>query len=298
MDLVARSERVDGERLHANRRRAARIITPMATTGSTKRSTRRTKASRTARAAAPALAPIEAPRVDVVDAARGFAVAMMIAYHFCFDLTWFRWTDWAMLADARWIAWRSAIVASFLFVAGLSLALRDEREGRGGTTGRGRWLDRAFVRRWLQIALAAALVTAGSAALFPQTFIYFGVLHFVAVAIVLCRRAPRLRGWAVVVGVAVIAIGLGWSDAAFNPRVVDWIGFATEKPLTEDYVPIFPWLGVVLIGCGVGAWWARTGFRLPAAAQATWDALPRALRGACSRRWGAGASRSICCINR
>ncbi len=212
-----------------------------------------------------------ATRVDVVDAARGFAVAMMITYHFCFDLTYFGWTDWAMLVDGRWIAWRSTVVTSFLFVAGVSLALRDARNQTQ------RFLDRSFVKRWLQIAVAAALVTAGSAALFPQSFIYFGVLHFVAVAIVACRRAPRLGLWAVPLGCAAIAIGLGWSDASFNPRFFDWIGFATEKPQTEDYVPLFPWLGVVLIGCGVGAFWARAGFRLSPAPLAAWSAVPRPL---------------------
>ncbi len=213
-----------------------------------------------------------AERVDAVDAARGFAVAMMIAYHFCFDLTYYRWADWDLLVDTRWIAWRSTIVTSFLFVAGVSLALRDARERPDGR----RTLDRAFVRRWLQIAFAAGLVTAGSAALFPQSFIYFGVLHFVAVAVLLCRRAPRLGGWSVLLGVAVIAVGLGWSDRAFNPRVVDWIGFATEKPQTEDYVPLFPWLGVVLIGCGAGAVWIRRGCRVATPFQVTGNALPRA----------------------
>ena len=200
---------------------------------------------------------------------------MMIAYHFCFDLTFYRWTDWAMLDDVRWIAWRSAIVTSFLFVAGVSLALRDDRERLRGTSA---WFDRAFLRRWAQIAGAALLVTAGSALLFPASFIYFGVLHFVAVAICVCRRAPRLGGWAIALGGVAIALGVSIADPMFDPRWIDWIGFAAHKPITEDYVPLFPWLGVVLVGCGVGALWGRRGFALAPPLATGWEAVPRAIR--------------------
>ena len=208
------------------------------------------------RAPTPPVAAAAMPRVAAVDAARGVAIVAMIAYHFCFDLTWYRWADWPMLDDPRWIAWRSAIVASFVFLVGVSLALRDERDRRTGQTG---WLDRSFLRRWAQVAGAAALVTAGSSMLFPESFIYFGVLHFVAVAVWLCRRAPRLGGRAIALGAGVVALGLTVSSPAFDPRWIDWIGFAATKPITEDYVPLFPWLGVVLIGCGVGAVAIRRG---------------------------------------
>jgi uncharacterized membrane protein len=247
-------------------------------------SRRNTVRSRPGPSASSAALPLPGTtRVDVVDAARGFAVAMMIAYHFCFDLTFYGWAHWPMLDDARWIAWRSTIVGCFVFMVGVSLALRDARERERGAG----WFDRGFVRRWAQIAGAALLVTAGSAALFPKTFIYFGVLHFVAVALWLCRRAPRLGGWAIAAGCVVTVIGLLVSSPAFDPKAIDWIGFAAEKPLTEDYVPLFPWLGVVMVGCGVGALWGRRGFRLSPAAAAAWTAVPAGLRrlAAAMGRW-------------
>ncbi len=215
------------------------------------------------------------PRIDLVDVLRGLAIATMIAYHVCFDLTYVGWAHWAMLDDRGWIAWRSSIVASFLFVVGVSLALRDDRERRRGTT---RWLDRSFLRRWAEIAGAAVLVTAGSALLFPATFIYFGVLHFVAVALWLCRRAPRRPGLALVLAAAALAIGLWYANPVFDPRTIDWIGFATRKPPTEDYVPLFPWLGVVLAGCAAGGLWARHGFRLSTTARSIERAVPSRLR--------------------
>ncbi|MGI9026725.1 MAG: heparan-alpha-glucosaminide N-acetyltransferase [Burkholderiaceae bacterium] len=229
-----------------------------------------------------------APRLDIVDTARGVAIAMMIAYHFCFDLTYFGWTRWAMLDDPRWVAWRASIVASFLFLVGISLALREARDrARVPAMPHGRDANRAFIKRWAQVAAGALLVSIGSALLFPDTFIYFGVLHFVAVALWVCRRAPRLGGSAIALGLVAITLGTLIHEPAFDPRLINWIGFAEQKPITEDYVPLFPWLGVVLIGCGVGALWTRHKCRLAPFVSHAWQGTPRGLRKllATSGRW-------------
>jgi len=228
-----------------------------------------------ARATPEAAMPPDPGRIALVDAARGFAITVMIAYHFCFDLTYHGWAGWRMLDDVGWIAWRDAIVTSFVFLVGVSLALR---EARGRDVA---WFDRAFLRRWLQIAAAALLVTAGSMALFPDRYIYFGVLHFVAVALWLCRRASRRPAVALVLGIAILVIGNVVADPAFDPRAIDWIGFAATKPPTEDYVPLFPWLGVTLLGCAVGGLWTRRDLRLWSAVATGWNALPSPL----TRTW-------------
>ena len=230
--------------------------------------------SRSARRVHGVNTPSTVARLDIVDAARGFAIMVMIAYHFCFDLTYFGWTGWRMLDDAGWIAWRDAIVTTFVFLVGVSLALRDDRERRIGAG----WFARAFVLRWLQIAGAATLVTAGSFLLFPDRFIYFGVLHFVAVALWLCRRAPRWPLTAFAIGVVALIVGNAIGVAAFDARVFDWIGFASIKPPTEDYVPLCPWIGVTLIGCALGGVWTRRGTRLAPGIERRWHALPVAGR--------------------
>ncbi len=83
------------------------------------------------------------------------------------------------------------------------------------------------------------------------------------------------------------AAGLSFASPAFDPRAVDWIGFAASKPPTEDYVPLFPWLGVVLAGCAAGGAWARRGWRLSPAADAIGRAVPAPVRRllATAGRW-------------
>ena len=38
-----------------------------------------------------------------------------------------------------------------------------------------------------------------------------------------------------------------WAAAApwFDGRALNWLGLVARKPWTEDYVPVFPWLGVM-----------------------------------------------------
>jgi uncharacterized membrane protein len=40
----------------------------------------------------------------------------------------------------------------------------------------------------------------------------------------------------------------------FNQKGLNWLGLITKKPVTEDYVPLVPWLGVLLWGFAAGTW--------------------------------------------
>jgi len=40
----------------------------------------------------------------------------------------------------------------------------------------------------------------------------------------------------------------------FDSRATNWIGLVTRKPVTEDYVPLLPWIGIVWWGLAAGQW--------------------------------------------
>ena len=45
----------------------------------------------------------------------------------------------------------------------------------------------------------------------------------------------------------------------FDSRATNWIGLVTELPFTEDWVPVLPWLGVVLWGLAAGQFLLQPG---------------------------------------
>lgn len=208
------------------------------------------------------------PRLPVVDLARGLAIAQMIVYHFIYDLTYFGWLHFDMTSEPEWIAWRNAIVSQFLLVSGVGVGLGDAA-GRSGAR---------FWRRWVQVAAAAALVSIGSAWMFGPRLIWFGILHFIAVALLLARPLPALGPWNLAIGAALLAVGLSVHDPRFDPAWTSWIGLVAHKPPTEDYVPLLPWFGVVAIGVGAAELWRRRGFALPASLQRLGSSPARALR--------------------
>lgn len=190
-------------------------------------------------------------RLAWVDALRGFALVWMTVFHFCFDLTQHGILQANFYESPFWTLQRSAIVTIFLVCAGLGQVLAHE-EGVA-------WPR--FWRRWAQIAGCALLVSAASWFMFPQSYIYFGILHGMAVMLLIARLWAAWPWWALAVaGLAVWGLHDGvpllhqqWPLLDFlNGRAWNWLGLISHKPVTEDYVPLVPWMGTLWLAMALG----------------------------------------------
>jgi len=200
-------------------------------------------------------------RFDRLDALRGAAIVWMALFHFCFDLAYFGLWKQNFYVDPVWTVQRTCIVSLFLFCAGLGQATALHlHQG---------WPR--FWRRWAQVAGCAVLVSIGSALMFPHSWISFGVLHGIAVMLVVMRLAAPLGAWLWALGALAIALPQIAHHAFFDSRWTNWVGLVTHKPITEDYVPLLPWLGAMAFGVAAGQWLLRL---RPAVLSAS---LPRAL---------------------
>jgi uncharacterized membrane protein len=190
---------------------------------------------------------VRSVRFDRLDVLRAVAIVWMAVFHLSFDLNHFRIIRQNFYTDPFWTWQRTAIVTLFLLCAGIGQAVAID-QGQG-------W--RRFWRRWSQVAACAALVSLGSYLMFPNSWISFGVLHGIAVMLIMLRLTARWGAWLWLLGLLALLLPHFVAHPWFDTRLTNWVGLVTRKPVTEDYVPILPWLGVMWWGCAAGQWVLR-----------------------------------------
>ncbi len=178
-------------------------------------------------------------RIDLVDVARGAALVAMAVYHFTWDLDFHGYVPRGTATEGGWRLFARGIASSFLFLVGVGLVLAHA----GGI----RW--RAFARRVAQVAAGAVAITAVTAIVTPGSFVFFGILHQITVAslvgLLFLRLPPIVSAFC---GAAMVAMPAFVQTTLTEPRWLAWIGLAVREPVTNDYVPVFPWTGIVLLG--------------------------------------------------
>jgi uncharacterized membrane protein len=162
----------------------------------------------------------------------------MAVFHFSFDLSHAGLISANFYEDPLWTTQRTLILSLFLVCAGAGQAVAAHQ---GQIWAR-------FWRRWAHVFACAMLVSAGSYLMFPHSFIYFGVLHGMAAMLIVARLTAAWGQWLWLLGLLALLAPQLLGHPDFNPPLWNWTGLITQKPITQDYVPILPWMGVM--------WWA------------------------------------------
>ena len=178
-------------------------------------------------------------RIELIDLLRGLALIAMTLFHFGWDLEMFGFADPGFASQPAMVWFARCIASSFLVLVGYSLVLAH--------TPKIRWP--VFWKRMAMVAGAALLITIATFFATPGVFIFFGILHHIALASLfglLFLRAPAwLTGLATL---AVLAIFANGRTDFFDAPIWWWTGLNATLPRSTDYVPIFPFFAAVLAG--------------------------------------------------
>lgn len=180
-------------------------------------------------------------RVSWLDSSRGLAIILMVIFHLCYDLSTFHFVDFDF-SGAFWRAFRTVIVVLFFGVSGWTMTLKHSQPIQ--------WPR--FLYRFGQVAGGALLISLVTFVMFPQQWVYFGILHFFALSmwVALPFRSRPYLALTVALIIFILDATQPWFHFTllFN-AVQPWLNLPDS---TLDIARFTPWFGVVLLGIFLG----------------------------------------------
>lgn len=202
-------------------------------------------------------------RIWELDFLRGLCVLLMVFDHLCYDLafvfrdiwfpppaegTGFFWWLCNFCRDVYWPSLLRAVVRPFVLAAFIGLC------GTSCSFSRSNW-KRGL--KLLGVALLLSAVTWGLDAIRgggPFFRISFGILHLLAVAILLYAALRRL-GELPMLALGLLLTAAGWYLQAHpfgSGTLAGIVGTNYVDFYSADYFPLLPWLGYFLLGAVLG----------------------------------------------
>lgn len=172
-----------------------------------------------------------------VDAIKGLLVALMVVYHACYVAVMFGLATIELYSGFWWLFPRG-IAAGFIAVMGWNLAGKRARGGK----------FRDAARRALKLALIAAVISGATRIALGDDFVFFGIIHLMAVASIAAWPLAGRPALAAAIGTASLLAGLALGQARFGFPWLAWLGFRPEGAYPADYLPLLPWFAYAAFG--------------------------------------------------
>jgi len=190
------------------------------------------------------------PRYALLDELRGAAIILMVIYHALFSLAYVFGSGTGRRLFGLMGPVQPFIAGTFIFLCGLCCRF-----------------SRSNFKRGLELAGAAAIVTLATLVMTlfgVDEVIWFGVLHFLACAVLLfalvqklaeklpLEIAPPIAQIAIFASLFVMVQQLALPPTDFFPLYA--LGFPSGTLRSADYFPLVPWLFLFMAGTAMGVY--------------------------------------------
>lgn len=189
-----------------------------------------------------------------LDLLRGIAILFMIPFHLIFDLNYFFGIESFSYTSGVWYCIGKLSALLFIGSSGMTSVIISEQSNDFGS--------KKDLKRAIIVGGWALVITIVTTFLLPKTPISFGILHFLAISMLLAPLLVRLS-WKIAFGIGVCSILLGFfiKTLIIGTNVLAPIGLTNGHFLSLDYYPLFPWIGVTLLGISFGTLILQSSFR-------------------------------------
>ncbi|HOZ71196.1 MAG TPA: heparan-alpha-glucosaminide N-acetyltransferase [Spirochaetales bacterium] len=171
------------------------------------------------------------------DAIKGGLVLAMIAYHACYVGAMFDLARLELFSGFWWMFPR-VIAAGFVAVSGWNLAGK-----RAAGSGFG-----SFAKRAGKLGLVALAISAATRPVLGEGFVFFGVIHLLALSSLIAYPLLGRPALAIVAGAAALVAGVLLAEPRFGWPYLAWLGLRPAGLYPADYLPLAPWFAFVALG--------------------------------------------------
>ncbi len=190
-----------------------------------------------------------ASRFWEIDLMRAVAIIMMIIFHFLYDLEYFGDYDFK-LGSLPWLFYARAGASVFIALVGISLTLNFSKAELEGISEKDTRLKQ--VKRGLMVFSWGLIITVITWYFLGEFVIVFGILHLIGLSIIIAIPFIKYRSLNLALGIIFIILGIILIYPNFEFSGLVWLGFRPMEYDYEDYFPLLPWFGVVLVGIVIG----------------------------------------------
>jgi len=182
-----------------------------------------------------------------LDLLRGFAISVMILFHFLWDLDYFG------IVRLNKAMYNSNVIfqALFLVLVGITLAVKSNKHQENPSE-----TYKQIMRHGLLIFSLGMVITAVTLIVMPERPVLFGILHCIGLSIILCAVFLRFKTYNIIFAGVIITAGFIIGHYHVTHPTIIHLMFGLHQTnvwrYTIDYFPLLPWFGVTLLGVGIG----------------------------------------------
>lgn len=186
-------------------------------------------------------------RLYWLDLLRSIFLFFMIIYHFYWDLIYFHYINNSAFANLLWTKFAHLTAIGFLTIVGFSLTLSFE-------LGNKSTFNKRFFTRLLKIATSALAISIVTYIIFPENYIFFGILHQILISSLLLFFLLRFN---ILISILFVLFFLLYNYKNVYSSYFLWLGLSPITTSSLDFVPIFPWTAWTIIGSIIGKFYIK-----------------------------------------